>query len=44
VSYVPKDYKPPELIVEKGADPIEVTYDVPLKRLPKRKAEAVERM
>jgi hypothetical protein len=45
VSYVPKNYKPPELLVESASDPIEVSYDVPLKKLPQRKhSGAVERM
>ena len=31
VSYVPKDYQPPELVVKRSSDPIKVDYDVPSK-------------
>jgi hypothetical protein len=37
VSYVPKDYQAPELVVEKGGDAIEVMYDVPLKKVSPKK-------
>jgi len=43
VSYVPKDYQAPELVVEKGGEAIEVNYDVPLKKLPIKKS-GTERM
>jgi hypothetical protein len=29
VSFVPLDFQPPELVVEEGKGPIEVSYDVP---------------
>jgi hypothetical protein len=32
VSYVPSDYKPPQLVVAAGSDPIVVSYDVPEKK------------
>lgn len=32
VSYVPDDYRPVELVVEEGDDPITVNYDVPPKK------------
>jgi hypothetical protein len=39
VSYVPKDFQAPELVVQKRGDAVEVTYDVPLKKLPYRKSK-----
>lgn len=32
VSYVPNNYQPPELVVARDSDPIELTYDVPAKK------------
>jgi hypothetical protein len=32
VSYVPSSYQPPELVVARDSDPIELTYDVPAKK------------
>lgn len=32
ISFVPTDYKPPELVVEEGQSAIEVNYDVPPKK------------
>jgi hypothetical protein len=32
VSYVPEDYRPPELVVAVDSDPIKVEYDVPPKK------------
>ena len=29
ISFVPSTYQPPELVVEKGKGPVEVSYDVP---------------
>jgi hypothetical protein len=32
VSYVPNDFHPPELVVERDSKPIELAYDVPAKK------------